>query len=275
MTTKRQKAALLLTESLGHVDPKNSGLQNRNEAMEQEERRSAHQPKNNRQTLSLDDLKTFDPLTENQKKFYDAYNVGDYFMGAFGSPGTGKTFVAMYKALEEVLTKGNSFKQVVVVRSAVQTRDQGHVPGTLEEKQAIFEQPYVEICATLFGRADAWHLLKQNGQARFITTTAIRGISVDDAVIVTDECQSMTFHELDTVMSRTGYRSKIIFCGDMNQNDLVKNKYDVSGLLEFMHVIRQMDEFTEIRFTVDDIVRSSLVKNYIIAKESLGIGLGI
>ena len=221
--------------------------------------------------IKLDHLKTFDALTENQQKFFDAYKRGDYFIGLFGSPGVGKTFLAMYRGLEEVLDRSNPFKQIVVVRSAVQVRDQGFVPGSLDEKMEIYETPYKEISETLFGRSDAWDRLKEQGHARFISTTAIRGISIDDAIILVDESQSMTFHELSSVISRVGHRSKIIFIGDLKQNDLIKSKNDVSGLKEFLNVARHMDEFSEITFTPDDIVRSSLVKSFIVACDKLGI----
>lgn len=221
--------------------------------------------------IKLDHLKTFDALTDNQQIFFDSYKRGDYFIGLFGSPGVGKTFLALYRGLEEVLDRTNPFKQLVVVRSAVQVRDQGFVPGSLDEKMEIYETPYKEICETLFGRHDAWDRLKEQSHARFISTTAIRGISIDDAIIVVDEAQSMTFHELSSVISRVGHRSKIIFVGDLKQNDLLKSKYDVSGLQEFLNVARIMDEFTEITFTPDDIVRSSLVKSFIVACDKLGI----
>ena len=221
--------------------------------------------------IKLDHLKTFDALTENQQKFFDAYKRGYYFIGLFGSPGVGKTFLAMYRGLEEVLDRSNPFKQIVVVRSAVQVRDQGFVPGSLDEKMEIYETPYKEISETLFGRSDAWDRLKEQGYARFISTTAIRGISIDDAIILVDESQSMTFHELSSVISRVGHRSKIIFIGDLKQNDLIKSKNDVSGLKEFLNVARHMDEFSEITFTPDDIVRSSLVKSFIVACDKLGI----
>lgn len=220
--------------------------------------------------IKLDHMRTFEPLTDNQRTFFEAYRRGDYFIGLFGSPGTGKTFSALYKSIEEVLDKSNPFKQVVVIRSAVQTRDQGYLPGGVEEKMAIFEQPYKEIAETLFERPDAWDRLKEQGHCRFISTTAIRGISIDDAIIVVDESQSMTFHELSSVITRCGHRSKIIFCGDLKQNDLIKSKYDVSGLKDFLQVARSMASFTEVTFTPDDIVRSSLVRDFIIACDQLG-----
>jgi len=238
---------------------------NYNEGVTIDEQKTKHQPAvNNSLRIKLDHLKTFEPLTDNQGLFFEMYRGGAYFMGLFGSPGVGKTFLALYKSIEEVLSKDNSFKQVVVVRSIVPTRDIGFLPGSLEEKQEIYELPYIEICQTLFGRSDAWVRLKEQGHVRFISTTAIRGISIDDAIIIVDESQNATWGELSTVMGRVGHRSKIIFCGDKFQNDLTK-KHDQSGLSTFLNVSRTMDEYLEVVFTPDDIVRSSLVRNFIVA----------
>lgn len=247
-------------------------VQKRDENIENEEVVQKHQPAiSNALRLKLDHLKTFEALTQNQQKFFDAYKRGDYFIGLLGSPGVGKTFLALYRAIEEVLDKTNPFEHIVVVRSAVQVRDQGFVPGTLDEKMEIYEVPYKEICETLFGRKDAWDRLKEQSYARFISTTAIRGISIDNSIIIVDECQSMTFHELNSVISRVGHRSKIIFIGDLKQNDLIKSRNDISGLSEFLKVADSMNEFTRITFTPDDIVRSSLVKSWIVACDKLGI----
>jgi predicted ribonuclease YlaK len=167
---------------------------------------------NNRLTLRLDDLKKFDPLTDNQKKFFDAYKIGDYFIALHGVAGTGKTFCALYKAIEEVLDKGNPFNRIIVVRSAVQSRDIGHLPGDIEDKMSIYKQPYIQICETLFGRKDAWSRLEEQNKIEFISTSFIRGMSFDDAIIIVDEMQNLTYEEIDTVMTRVGYRSKILWC---------------------------------------------------------------
>lgn len=224
--------------------------------------------KNNQSTalkLKLDHLNTFEPLTSNQQKFFDAYKRGDYFIALHGVAGTGKTFIAVYKALEEVLDKGNPFKKIILVRSAVQSREIGHLPGDVTEKMEIYQQPYRQICETLFGRKDAYQRLEEQGYIEFISTSFIRGMSFDDAIIIVDEMQNMNFEEIDTVMTRVGYRSKIIWCGDYRQTDLRKNN-DKSGLLKFFDIAHHMGSFTRIEFSVDDIVRSSLVKDYILAK---------
>lgn len=252
---------------------KKTPIQRREEGIEADSHIHTHQIKtavSNTLRIKLDHLKTFDALTANQERFFEMYRGGAYCMGLLGSPGVGKTFLALYRSLEEVLDKTNSFKQIVVVRSAVQVRDQGFMPGDIQEKMEIYEQPYREICDTLFGRSDAWDRLKEQGHARFISTTAIRGISIDDAIIIVDEAQSMTFHELSSCITRTGHRSKIIFVGDLKQNDLIKSKYDVSGLKDFLSVLNIMPAYQSVIFTPDDIVRSSLVKDYILACEKMG-----
>jgi len=216
--------------------------------------------------IRIDNLKTFEPLTANQKLFFDAYKQGDYFVALHGVAGTGKTFCALYKAIEEVLDKNNPFKRIIIVRSAVQGREMGHLPGDVDEKMEIYQQPYVQICDTLFDRKDAYQRLCEQGYIEFISTSFIRGMSFDDAIIIVDEMQNLTFEEIDTVMTRVGYRSKIIWCGDYRQTDLNKRKNDMSGILKFFDIAWHMGAFTKIEFTADDIVRSSLVKDYILAK---------
>lgn len=226
-------------------------------------------PASNRIKMRIEDLKTFSPLTDNQRAFFDAYKIGDYFMMLSGSAGTGKSFISIYKALEEVMDKGTPYYRLIIVRSAVQTRDVGFLKGTLEEKNSIYEEPYIQICSDLFGKKDAYQRLSEQGFVEFTTTTSLRGLTFDNAIVIADECQNFSFQELDTVTTRIGHQSKLIFVGDTSQNDLIKKSSDVTGLPDFIKIASTMDEFTRINFTSDDIVRSSLVKNYIIAKEKL------
>lgn len=216
--------------------------------------------------IKIDHLKTFEPLTDNQKKFFEAYKRGDYFIALHGVAGTGKTFIALYKALEEVLDKSNPFKKIIIVRSAVQTREMGHLPGDVDDKLEIYEQPYHQICHTLFERRDAYDRLVEQGYIEFISTSFIRGMSFDDAIILVDEMQNCNFSELQTVITRVGNRSKIIFCGDYRQTDLLKNKSDVSGIRKFLDIASNMACHTRIEFDINDIVRSSLVRDWIIAE---------
>lgn len=219
---------------------------------------------NNRLKLRLEDLQEREPLTENQKKFFDIYHNTSAML-LHGVAGTGKSYIAMYKALEEVLDKESLFKKVVIVRSAVPSREIGHLPGDEKEKTEVYQQPYVEICEDLFKRSDAYQRLSEQKALHFMITSFVRGITLDNSIIIVDECQNMTDMELNSIITRVGDRSKIIFCGDFRQTDLYK-KTDMSGLKKFMVIADMMPSFKTIEFETDDIVRSDLVKEYILAR---------
>lgn len=245
----------------------------RKDIIDAEEHKHRHQPVvSNSLRIKLEHLRTIEPLTQNQAKFFEAYKRGDYFIGCFGSAGTGKTTLPIYSAFGEVLSRDTPYKQVVVIRTSVQSgREIGFLPGSLDEKMEVFELPYKEISQMLFGRPDAWERLKEQGHARFITTIALRGISLDDSIIIFDEMQNANWQDVNTVMTRIGNRSKIIFCGDFRQNDLVHSRTDVSAFNDFLNVARRMQSFTEIYYTPDDIVRSSLTKDWIVQCEAANL----
>ena len=213
-------------------------------------------------------MKRISAMTQNQQKVIDAYEDG-YHIANIGSAGTGKTYLSMALALEEVMESEN-FQQIIVIRSAVQSRDQGFMPGSLSDKMGYYETPYQDIVNDLFGRGDAYQILKSKGMLKFMSTSFVRGLTFDKSIIIVDECQNMRYDELRTVMTRVGESSRIIFCGDTKQDDLAcsKNRLDTSGLAGFMRILRRMNKsFDIIEFTVDDIVRSSIVKEFIIAEE--------
>lgn len=214
-------------------------------------------------------MKRISAMTQNQQKVIDAYEEG-YHLANIGSAGTGKTYLSMALALEEVMESEN-FQQIIIVRSAVQSRDQGFMPGSLSDKMGYYETPYQDIVNDLFGRGDAYQILKSKGMLKFMSTSFVRGLTFDKSIIIVDECQNMRYDELRTVMTRVGESSRIIFCGDTKQDDLAcsKNRLDTSGLAGFMRILRRMNKsFDIIEFTVDDIVRSGIVKEFIIAEEN-------
>jgi phosphate starvation-inducible protein PhoH len=214
-------------------------------------------------------LKHFEPLTKNQRLSFEAYDAGKNLM-LHGIAGTGKSFISMYLALKQVLTENSPFKKVVIVRSVVPTRDMGFLPGNSKEKAKVYEAPYYAICTELFGRGDAYEYLKSKGIVEFISTSFIRGITLNDTIIIVDEMANMTLHELDSVITRVGKNCRIIFCGDFRQSDFIK-KQDKDGLMDFMRIIERMKSFVFVDFIEQDIVRSSMVKDYIIMKDRLGI----
>ena len=212
-------------------------------------------------------LHEIEPLTENQGIFFNQYDTG-LSQVLIGYPGTGKTFMALYKALEEINNPKNNYQRVIIVRSAVPTREVGFLPGTLEEKAEVYELPYKTICKDLFGRDDAYEILKKHHIVEFITTTVIRGITLDNAIVIVDEFQNMTAHEADSVLTRIGTDSKIVFCGDILQRDL--NKHSERNIEKFIQVMQSMvDDFNFTFFNEDDIVRSGLVGAYIKMKHKI------
>lgn len=212
-------------------------------------------------------LRHIDPLTQNQKRFFDAYDRGSELIMLKGSAGTGKSFIAIYKALEELLESNSQYSKLIIVRSAVQSREIGHMPGSAKEKVKLFEMPYMQICSDLFDGKDPYTLLSNRGVIEFTTTSFIRGLTFNDSIIVADEVQNMTFPELATIMTRVGENSKIIFCGDFRQNDLYRRERDQSGLLKFMRVLNKMNSSVSIEFNTSDVVRSGIVKEFLIAVE--------
>jgi len=210
-------------------------------------------------------LKNIEPMTANQSRVFAQYDNGDNIL-LHGVAGTGKTFLSLYLALDDVMYGDDNKEKVVIVRSVVPTRDIGFLPGKEHEKTAVYEQPYKAICSEIANRGDAYDLLKAKNMIEFISTSFIRGTTLDDCIVIVDECQNMTFHELDSIITRVGVNTRIIFCGDFRQSDLNK-PYDQSGLKEFMRILDSMYYFDKVEFDYEDIVRSGLVKEYIIAKE--------
>lgn len=212
-------------------------------------------------------MKRISPMTEHQRDLFDAYRNG-LNVANVGSAGTGKTYASLYLAFEDVLEK-EEYEKVIVIRSAVQSREQGFMPGKLNEKMENYELPYIDITNDLFGRGDAYQILKQKGMVQFMSTSFVRGLTWDNCVVVVDEIQNMNYEELRTVITRIGESSKIILCGDTRQDDLrnSKNRADRSGLSNFIKVIDNMNCFAVVEFTKDDIVRSGLVKDFITTEE--------
>jgi len=218
-------------------------------------------------------MKQISPMTDNQERLFESYQQGKNIL-AIGSAGTGKTYISLYLALKDVMEK-NQYKKIIVIRSSVQSREQGYMPGDAKEKLSHFEAPYIDIVNDLFARGDAYQIMKQKNMIEFMSTSFIRGLTFDNALILVDECQNMRWDEIRTIITRVGEGSRIVLCGDTKQDDLAcsKNRLDVSGLKQFKRVIDKMGPkcFDTVEFTVDDIVRSGLVKEFIMAEEMLEV----
>ena len=220
-------------------------------------------------------LLDIEPITENQKRLFDSYSDNKHIV-AYGTAGTGKTFISLFNALSDVLDETTPYERIYLVRSLVSTREIGFLPGDHEDKADIYQIPYKNMVKYMFQMpSDAdfnmlYGNLKAQESIKFWSTSFIRGTTLDNAVIIVDEFQNLNFHELDSIITRVGENSRIIFCGDASQSDLVKTN-DRNGIHDFLNILRKMPSFDIIEYGIDDIVRSGLVKEYIIAKLEVGL----
>jgi phosphate starvation-inducible protein PhoH len=213
-------------------------------------------------------LHSISPLTPAQEDAFESYQSGQNVL-LHGVAGTGKTFISLYLALADVL-KRRHYDSVTIFRSIVPTRDMGFLPGNQKEKSKAYESPYYGLCTDLFGRGDAYDILKSTKKIDFQSTSFLRGTTINNSVIIVDECQNMTFHELDSIITRLGENCRLIVCGDYQQSDLLHNS-DRNGIKSFMKIIKGMQQFDAVEFSAVDIVRSPLVKSYIISKLNHGL----
>jgi|TARA_B100000401_G_scaffold125165_1_gene82071 predicted ribonuclease YlaK len=227
--------------------------------------------------ISSSDLVEVKPITDNQKLVFESYKKGlNQFL--FGCAGTGKTFVSLYLAFQEVLKNETPYERVVMVRSLIPTREIGFLPGDEEDKAALYQVPYSNMVQFMFKQPNEqafsmlYDRLKAQGSFYFLSTSFLRGLTFDNSIIIVDECQNLNFHELDTIITRVGQDSKIIFCGDFMQTDLTKMG-ERNGLHDFLRILEEMKQFNCVEFDIGDIVRSGFVRDYLIQKTKLGIGV--
>jgi len=225
--------------------------------------------------INMDMMRDIEPLTDNQKILFEAY-AKEQNLVAYGVAGTGKTFITLYNAIKDVLDPSTPYEKVYIVRSLVATREIGFLPGDHDDKSSLYQIPYKHMVKYMFempSEADFNMLygnLKGQDTIDFWSTSFIRGTTFDKTIVVVDEFQNLNYHELDSIMTRVGSQSKIMFCGDATQSDLIKQN-ERNGIVDFMQVLRLMSSVDVIEFGVEDIVRSGLVKEYILAKLELGL----
>ena len=217
------------------------------------------------------------PITDTQKVVFETWKKEkNQFL--FGAAGTGKTFVSLYLALNDIFNLKTKYDKVVLVRSLIPTRDIGFLPGDEEDKSALYQVPYQNMVQFMFEMPNEqafnslYDRLKGQGSLFFLSTSFLRGLTFDNSIIIVDECQNLNFHELDTIITRVGQDSRIIFCGDFDQSDLVKHN-EKNGLHDFLRILEEMEEFNCSEFTIGDIVRSGFVRSYLINKANMGIGM--
>lgn len=222
-----------------------------------------------RKTWTQKDCIDVVPLTDRQQDAFKCwFQRDDSCLAMIGSAGVGKTFLAMYLGINDVLNPTTRQKQLIIVRSCVPTRQTGFLPGTQEEKEEIYQLPYVDVFATLFKRKSTYKDMVDAGLVKFVSTSYVRGMTFDNAIVVVDEVQSMTRHEVDSIATRLGDNSRLLMIGDGYQNDLhAKRGTEISGFDYFVSMAAHIDLFDTVQFTHDDIVRSHFVKQWLIEAE--------
>jgi len=216
-----------------------------------------------------------EPLTPNQERIFKAWDEGKNLF-IYGAAGTGKTFTALYKALYDCIKTTPNYERVYLVRSLVATREIGFLPGDHEDKSSLYQIPYKNMVKYMFemGNDNDFEMLygqlKAQESIKFWSTSFLRGVTLDNSVIIIDEMQNLNFHELDSIITRVGENSRIVFCGDAMQTDLVKDR-EKNGIHDFMRILEMMpDDFEMVEMGIDDICRSGLVRNYLLAKHASG-----
>lgn len=217
--------------------------------------------------FTLHDLRSTRPLTHGQQQMFESYFSGNNIV-ANGSAGTGKSYSAIYLALTDLLREDSPQDQIILVRSAVASREIGHLPGEISDKLAPYEEPYKDIFGSLLRKNDAYDVMKETGRLKFMATSFVRGLTWDNAIVIIDEAQNLSLHEIHSVVTRLGENSKLIICGDVGQNDLYNKKNEMSGYADLLKISGKMSEFDIVTFTENDIVRSKFVKSWIIAMQN-------
>lgn len=223
-----------------------------------------------RKKWSVHDIKAIMPKTDTQRDFFESYFTGNHVV-ASGFPGTGKTYISMWLALQSIFSVDQKQDKLIIVRSAVASREIGFLPGTKEEKMEPFEAPYKDIVADLIGKGTSYEDMRDAGKIEFMPTSYLRGLTWDNCVVLIDEIQNLSWMEIHTVITRLGKNSRLLICGDISQNDLAGKRFEETGIANFLKVAKEMTSFDIIEFTKHDVVRSGLVKEWIIAKEELGL----
>lgn len=261
-----------------HLNPqsKKSNMSRRKRANDQQSGGDiASRQTKRKKALGNDYLLDIEPKTENQEKFFDAYAEGKHLV-AYGCAGTGKTFITLYNALREVLDERTPYEKIYLVRSLVATREIGFLPGSYDDKSDIYQIPYKNMVKYMFQMPSdvdfemLYGNLKSQETIKFWSTSFLRGTTLDNSIIIVDEFQNLSGHELDSIITRVGENSKIMFCGDATQSDLQKTN-DRNGIVDFMRILRAMPSVDIIEFGIEDICRSGLVKEYLIAKSETGV----
>ncbi len=200
--------------------------------------------------------------TENQKKLVAAFDKNDLVF-ALGPAGSGKTYVAIALAVKAL--KSKEVKKIILSRPAVEAGEKlGFLPGDMKDKIDPYLQPLYDALQDMIPAAKLKEYM-ENNVIQIAPLAFMRGRTLNDAVIILDEAQNTTTHQIKMFLTRLGINAKMIITGDMTQIDLPVSQ--VSGLVQAIRVLKSVTGIERIEFNKKDIVRHKLVQRIVEAYE--------
>lgn len=212
------------------------------------------------------ELNLHHPLTENQKRVLKSRK--DHLL-VQGPAGTAKTYSVLARGLVKV--SAGDVDQIIIIRSPVEIRKIGHLPGDADEKMDPYAAPYIGLLAEISPKMN-YRALVSKRLLCFTPTTFLRGTTFHNSFVIVDEYQNLSEHELDTVMTRVGQGTQLCVVGDpAAQSDLPRHEQGEQA--DIIDTFASMECVDHVQFSVEDVVRSGFVKDYHIARSERAAGL--
>ena len=196
-------------------------------------------------------------LTENQREYYNKL-ISNQITICSGPAGVGKSYIAMKAAVDLLMEPDNGYEKIIIVRPAVEAEEKlGSLPGNLEEKLDPYIFPSYYLLNKIIGK-DAREKLKEGEIIEVFALAYMRGINIDNSILIFEEAQNSTPNQMKLLLTRIGFSSKFFISGDLEQTDRYKNIKD-SGLYDAIERLKNVSEIGIHEFGEEDIVRNPII----------------